>query len=181
MALFHPVMLTGDYLTVHDRQLQAFTEQCVCVVEFHFNSGVPAAHGGEVHYQQADAVSHDFANAMWAAIAATGLPPHGNHPVKSTATEKRSRWIDHYLMPTILLEPLFISNVGQADWLQTNRTYLADAIADCIRSYFLTGGHIGLSAGHAGKSTPDPGAPCVLGGSEADYTVDLSYLVSQRL
>jgi len=180
MATFQPIILTGDYVATHDRQQQALNEQCLGVVEFHFSSAVPAAQGGEVHHKQTDDGSREFAVAMWSEIAAAGLPPHGNQPVKSTAVATRSGWIDYYQMMAIVLEPLFISNQAQADWLHQNAGTLADAITAAINGTFLDGGRIGLSAGHAGKSTPDPGASCINGDTEADHTVALRDLVAQR-
>ncbi|MFT3880789.1 MAG: N-acetylmuramoyl-L-alanine amidase [Gemmatales bacterium] len=185
MAIYQPIILTGDYVGVHDRQQNAANAGCICVVEFHFNSaGDATASGGEVHYKQNDIISpssKEFADSMWAELVATGLPPHGNQPVKSTAVATRSGWIDFYSMFAIVLEPLFISNAGQATWLHANKLSLADAIAAAIKGTFLNGGAIGLSAGHAGKSVPDPGAPCVLGDTEADHTVEIRDLVAARM
>jgi N-acetylmuramoyl-L-alanine amidase len=183
MAVYQPIILTGDYVGNHARQQQAFAQQCLCVVEFHFNAGSANATGGEVYYKQGDPDSQSFADAMWAEIASTGLAANGQQPVKSSATNTRTGWIDHYAMIAILLEPLFISNRAQATWLHdnTNATNLADAIAAAIKGTFPDGGRIGLSAGHAGKTIPDPGANCVLGDHEADHTVDLRNMVSQSL
>ena len=118
---------------------------------------------------------------MWAELAAAGLPPHGGDPVKSTAVAARSRWIDHYRMPAVVLEPLFISSRTQAVWLHNKAGNLADAVVEGIKGFVSTGGRIGLSAGHAGKSAADPGASCVLGDTEADHTVALRDLVARRL
>jgi N-acetylmuramoyl-L-alanine amidase len=182
MPVFQPIILTGDYLGPHDHQQQAFSQQCVCVVEFHFNSSTDAgARGGEVHYKQLNDGSRQFAEAMWAELAAAGLPPHGGDPVKSTAVAARSRWIDHYRMPAVVLEPLFISSRTQAVWLHNKAGNLADAVVEGIKGFVSTGGRIGLSAGHAGKSAADPGASCVLGDTEADHTVALRDLVARRL
>lgn len=183
MAVFQPIFLYGDYLgTGHrDRQQLAFTQQCLCVVEFHFNSAVANARGGEVHHQRNNADSQQFARDMWAELASIGLPAHGNQPVKSTAVSPRSGWIDHYLMTAIVLEPLFISNAAQATWLHANPDTLADAIAAGIKGHYYTGGRIGLSAGHAYKTINDPGAACARGDHEADHTVDLVQRVALRL
>jgi N-acetylmuramoyl-L-alanine amidase len=181
MPVFQPIILTGDYPGPHDRQQQAFNQQCVCAVEFHFNSAVATSRGGEVHYKQLNDGSRQFAEAMWAELAAAGLPPHGTDPVKSTAVATRSRWIDHYRMLAIVLEPLFISSRTQAVWLHNKAGDLADAIVEGIKGFISTGGRIGLSAGHAGKSVDDPGASCVLGDTEADHTVALRDLVARRL
>jgi N-acetylmuramoyl-L-alanine amidase len=187
MSAFQPILLTGDYVGSHVRQQQALDEQCLCVLEFHFNSAVAAARGGEVHYQPAVPASRELAEAVWAELAAIGLPPHGSQPVKSTAESPRSAWIDFYQMMAVVLEPLFISNQSQADWLHdsTNAGFLADAIVAAVTGFFqskgISAGPIGLSAGHAGKSTPDSGAPCVNGDTEADHTVALRDMVAARL
>lgn len=183
MAAFQPIFLYGDYLGSghHNRQQLAFNLQCLCVVEFHFNSAVASARGGEVHYQQDDQESQEFARDMWAELASIGLPAHGHQPVKSTAVATRSGWIDHYLMTAIVLEPLFISNAGQADWLHAHSDTLADAISAGIKGFYYEGGRIGLSAGHAYKSVNDQGARCVRGDHEADHTVELVELVAARL
>lgn len=176
------VILTGDYTGPFDRQQQAQDEHCLVVVEIHFNAVAdPSAEGGEVHYKLNDNVSRDFAEAMMAEIRATGLPAHGNQPVKSTTVATRSAWIDFYSMPAIVIEPLFISNPNQAQWLHDHMDNLAQAIAAAIRGSFLGGGRIGLSAGHAGKSHPDPGASCAKQDTEAEHTVDLRDRVASLL
>jgi N-acetylmuramoyl-L-alanine amidase len=181
VAAHQPIYLYGDYVNTHDRQQLALVQQCLCVVEFHFNSATPAARGGEVHYKALDINSQQFAQAMWDELAAIGLPAHGNQPVKSTTESPRSGWIDHYQMIAIVLEPLFISNAGQAAWLHANGDTLADALAEGIKGTFPAGGRIGLSAGHAYKSVNDPGAACAAGDHEADHTVDMVNRVAQRL
>jgi hypothetical protein len=122
---------------------------------------------------------------MWAEIASTGLPPHGGQPVKSTQEAPRSQFIVYYDMPTILLEPLFISNTDQASWIHDsgNSQLLAAAIARAIKGQFLSGGPIGLSPGHAYKTSQptDPGSTCALGDTERDHTLALVDLVSQQL
>lgn len=179
---YQSIILTGDYLGPFARQQQAQNEQCICIVEFHFNAAAdPLAQGGEVHYKLNDTDSRNFAEAMMVEIQATGLPAHGNQPVKSTTVATRSAWIDWYAMPAIVLEPLFISNPSQAQWLHDHMDTLAQAIAAAIKGSFLNGGRIGLSAGHVGKSQPDPGAPCALHDTEADHTVDLRDRVAALL
>lgn len=183
MAIFPPILLTGDYLGPYDRQQQALNSGCVGVVEFHFNSVAdPSAMGGEVHYKNSLDGSREFAEMLWASLLSIGLPSHGGQPVKSTVEAPRSAWIIEYSMPAIVLEPLFISNLEQANWLHNNRDTLADAIVAGIKLFFPPNkGPIGLSAGHAGKSAPDSGSSCALGDYEADHTVDLRDRVMSRL
>jgi len=177
------VILGGDYVNNHNRQQSAASQGCICVVDFHFNSvSDPTVQGGSIIYQTNNSSSKPFADVTWAEIAAIGLPPHGS-PVVSTAQAPRGSYIAHYVMPTILLEPLFVSNQQQATWLHdpSHSSLLAAAIASAIVGQFLGLGPIGLSPGHALKSTPDPGAPCALGDSEAVHSLDLANLVAQRL
>jgi hypothetical protein len=76
-------------------------------------------------------------------------------------------------MPAILLEPLFVSNPQQAEWVRSEagQTRLAGILCDSIRRFFQDGGLIGFSVGHKYKrSSPnDRGAAVVGGGWEADY------------
>src|SRR5262249_36677597 len=146
VAVFQPIYLTGDYVGKHARQQSAFAQQCVCVLEFHFNSSTnKSMRGGEVHHQPQDDGSREFAQARWDQLNAVGLPPSGASPVKSTKESPRSSWIDHYAMIAVVLEPLFISNSAQADWLHQNTGNLAEAITTAIQGTFPDGGRIGLS------------------------------------
>src|SRR3954452_24175717 len=125
------VILQGDYVGTHNRQQMAATRGCICVVDLHFNSfSDPSASGGGVIHQISNSSSKPFADAMWAELAASGLPPHGS-PVQSTEQVTRGAYIDSYIMPTILLEPLFVSNGGQASWLHDadNFRHLAEAVS----------------------------------------------------
>jgi N-acetylmuramoyl-L-alanine amidase len=171
MSKFQPIFLSGDYVQPKNhhvdhpnaRQFEAVNRQCLCVVEFHFNSSiVSSASGAEVHYQDGDTDSKKFADVMWEALSNLGLSPTSDGPVISTAIRTRSGWIDYYIMPAIVLEPLFLSNRTSATWLHGNEGNLAHAIAEGIKTAFPDGGRIGLSAGHSGKSYGDPGAICVL-------------------
>ena len=190
---YKAVLLKGDYthatqVSNKERQASAKAAGCIGVVEFHFNStGNAEVEGGEVYYQEKVPASRAFAEVMWEKIHGIGLPAHGD-PLKSTAINPRTVFIDFYEMPTILLETLFLSNPDQAAWLHgddgpKHMEALADAIAAGIRAYFPDGGIIGLSPGHAFKtSNPnDTGARCKGGDFEANHTVVLAGLVEQRL
>ena len=192
-ATYRPVLLKGDYthftqVSNKERQALAKSEGCAAVVEFHFNStGNPGVAGGEVYYQEKVPASREFAAVIWGKIKGIGLPEHGD-PLKSTAINPRTVFIDFYEMPTVLLETLFLSNPDQAAWLHgddgpKHMEALADAIAAGIRAYLPEGGTIGLSPGHAFKtSNPnDTGARCKGGDHEADHTVVLAGLVEARL
>lgn len=174
------IELKGDYgqgTTKPERQDMAKSKACVLVVEFHFNSATDASiKGGEVHYQSASAASKAFAKNMWKAFEAISLPAHGE-PLRS-AKGNKSQFIEHYAMTTILLEPLFLSNEAQAKLLHDPKKVaaLAQAIAKTIRTELgETGGIVGLSAGHAYKTTSsnDTGAPCTMNDNERTHTLDL--------
>jgi N-acetylmuramoyl-L-alanine amidase len=189
-AVYRPIILRGDYAgngaSGHERQESAKREGCICVVEFHFNSDSDSkARGGETHFQKGVPDSLKFADAMWAEIASTGLPSHGTEPVKSTAVAKRSAFIDRYEMPAILLEPLFVSNPGQAKWIHDPKNVgnLASVISAGIKGQFPKGGRVGLSPGHAYKTnTPeDKGAKCALGDHEVDHVLALVEQVEKLL
>jgi N-acetylmuramoyl-L-alanine amidase len=193
MAIYTPVILKGDYAgsgaTSHERQERASLEGCICTVDFHFDTvDDSGASGGEVHYKEGNEDSRQFALAMWAELAATGLPPHGANPVLSTAQRSRSAFIERYEMPAILLEPLFLSNPNQAGLLHgpgadANNRKMAEAITAAIKGQFPRGGKIGLSPGHAYKtSSPnDPGGPCALGDTERAHILTIVGLVEQYL
>jgi hypothetical protein len=190
-AVYKPVELHGDYTgsgpTGHERQEMAKTLGCVCVVDFHFNAAEDRGEsGGEVIYQKNSAASREFAEAMWGEIG-KALPAHAAKPVKSTDDAPRAAYINHYSIPTILLEPLFVSNDGQARWLHDsqgeNLEKLAALITSGIRGHFPSGGAIGLSPGHAYKtrSPADRGARCRLGDSEVDHVLEVVRLVKEGL
>jgi N-acetylmuramoyl-L-alanine amidase len=187
-AAYKPVLLKGDYTrdSNHERQARAKEEGCLGVVDFHFNStGDSKVRGGEIYYQEGVTASRHFAEVMWRRFEGIGLPTHGNQPLRSTATNPRTVFLDHYAMPAILLESLFLSNPDQAAWLHGagHMESLADAIVAGIRDQFPEGGTIGLSPGHAYKSSApaDRGAKCREGDSEADHTVALAALVERRM
>ncbi len=180
MNLIRPVILRGDYVLNGasgglGRQAMAVSEQCVAVVEFHFNSGPASARGGEVHFQPGVAESRRFAELMWDGIASTGLPAHGTTPVQPAL--ERSAFIVQYSMPTILLEPLFLSNVEQAGWLHTPDRFeaLAASIVKAILAFVGPAATIGLSPGHAYKTSApnDTGAPCLHGDNEKRHVLEM--------
>jgi hypothetical protein len=114
-----------------------------------------------------------------------GLPDHGN-PVKSaTGGEGRAAFINSYETTAILLEPLFISNPAQAQWLHDpgNLGRLAEAVATAVLDSTQDGEVIGLSIGHLGKdsSPSDRGARCQRGDMEATHGEALARAVAKRL
>ena len=143
-------------------------------MEFHFNSAVAAAKGGEVHHQQIDADSMQFAQDMWAELASIGLTAHGSQPVKSTAVATRSGGIRSYAMTAIVLEPLFISNPVQASWLHANADKLASAIAAGIQGHYYSGEDWPLCRACLRIRQRFRRPACARGDHEADHTVTWS-------
>jgi len=185
---FRTVLLKGDYTGQHERQAMAQKEGCAGVVDFHFNSfDNPQAHGGEVFYKSACADSKKFARSIWSEFEKLPLPPHGD-PLKPAAGS-RAAYIERYAMPAVLLEPLFLSNPQQAEWLHmtggqsSNVKNLAQAIAQGIRQSFAEGSTIGLSPGHIFKTlkSTDSGADCCKGDTEKDHVLELINLVESEL
>lgn len=76
-------------------------------------------------------------------------------------------------MPAILVEPFFVSNPEQAEWLKApdGIPKLAQVLVQSIEDTFPLGGLIGFSVGHKGKVIQfnDRGAKVYGGGFEADY------------
>lgn len=179
------VFLTGDYAVRTVRQRQAAAERCALTVEFHFNSNGPGAKGGEVYYRTGDAASREVAKRVIANFQALGLPDHGDPLKSATDGEGRARFINRYQNPAILLEPLFVSNPTQANWLHSagNLQRLAEAVAKAILDSTQPGDKVGLSIGHLGKdsSPSDRGAACSLGDMEATHGEAMARAVAKLL
>ncbi len=79
----------------------------------------------------------------------------------------------HTNMPAILLEPMFVSNPGQAAIVKSEdgQNRLAACLADTVKSFCPNGGLIAFSIGHIYKTSApnDRGAAVVGGGTEAQY------------
>jgi N-acetylmuramoyl-L-alanine amidase len=183
VAVYQGILLKGEYVSKHERQQHARELHCLCVIEFHFNASTSkTSKGGEVYYKAHHHASHKFARIMWEELARIGLPSvHDKKPVKASADSPRTRWLSAYRMAAILIEPLFISNQDQAEWLHHNLGKLVGAVAAAIRRAFPKGGRVGLSPGHVGKGHRDPGALCAKGDHEADHTSLLATFVKIKL
>jgi len=124
----------------------------------------------------------ELAELMWSGLSALKLPPHGT-PVRDASG--RAGFITKYSMPAILIEPLFVSDPTQAQWLHAagNVDRLAAAVVSVIRTFSNGVGTVGLSPGHAFKtsSPADSGAVCVAGDTERDHVEALVQLVAQSL
>lgn len=179
------VFLTGDYGVRPIRQRQAVAAGCALTVDFHFNSNGPAARGAEVYFRTNHNPSKELARRVIQNFQALGLPDHGDPLKSATDGEGRAAFINRYQNTAILLEPLFVSNLQQAQWLHEpgNLDNLARAVADAIRSSTNPADVIGLSIGHLGKdsSPSDRGAPCKLHDMEATHGEAMARAVAQLL
>jgi len=146
----------GDYL---ERQKQANTDGCVAYVEHHFNS--------------AASPSASYTVVITGANASQTSRNWGRWYAQAVAREFELRVGGFTHMPAILLEPLFVSNPQQAEWVRSaeGQTRLARILSDSIQRFFQDGGLIGFSVGHKYKrsSPKDRGAAVAGGGWEADY------------
>jgi hypothetical protein len=142
------------------RQQEANKAECLCYAEQHLN----ASTNPKINYALA-IVSHnaserskDWARTYTRIVSSTfchpdrGVsigPPRGSYNVKLCKC------------PAILLEPGFVSNPDFAAIVRTGEGIdaLAKCLVDSIEECFPGGGLIGLSAGHAYRGKPDPGAP----------------------
>src|SRR5947209_2744188 len=105
------IWLIGDYANTTERQQQAQNAGCAVTIDFHFNSNGSTAQGGEVWYKPNDAASQQLANAILNGYIAVGLPVRGTN---SADPGTRAAFIRHYASPSVLTEPLFVSNPQQA-------------------------------------------------------------------
>jgi hypothetical protein len=178
------VKLKGDYVDHHERQEQARQAGCRLVVEFHFNSNGSTAIGGETWYKPGDTFSRQVASDIRSRHHTIGLPLHGDGP-HAAVQGTRASWIRHYDQGAILLEPLFVSNPGQAAWIHeaANVVRLAEQVAEAIVNATQDSDVIGLSVGHRYKTTNphDEGAPCRGGDDEADHNEALCNKVAELL
>jgi len=178
------VKLKGDYVENHERQEQARKAGCRLVVEFHFNSNGSTAVGGETWYKPNDTFSRQVASDIRSRYQTIGLPLHGDGP-HAAVQGTRASWIRHYDKAAILLEPLYVSNPGQAAWIHdsANLARLAEQVAEAIVNATQSSDVIGLSVGHRYKtSSPhDEGAPCKGGDDEADHNEALCNKVTELL
>ena len=86
----------------------------------------------------------------------------------------------------LLLEPLFISEPGQNDWINQpiNQEHLAQVVARALKADTTEGDLIGLSIGHLGKTSnpSDCGANAFDGRHvETDYNAPMARRVSEIL
>lgn len=176
--------LVGDYVGNHERQQQAKEAGCKLVLEFHFNSGESTTQGGEVWFKSGDTFSENIAKEIRTGFQGLKLPLL-DPSVNEATTGTKAGWLPFYSGSVVLLEPLFLSNADQAEWIHdaANLAKLAQAIAAACIKTTATGDLIGLSIGHRFKhSSPhDNGARCEQGDFEADHAQVLALSVASEL
>ncbi len=166
---------TGEYSV---RQRAANRDKCVAYVEQHFNAATTTANyvvvvtganasetsktwGRSYAQRISDVFKIPMAGTGRSGILVGGWNGRGNANLKYTD------------MPAILLEPLFVSNPTQAEWVRSEegQNKLAKVLADSIIDFFPGGGLIAFSVGHKYKTRRpnDRGAAVYGGGTEADY------------
>jgi hypothetical protein len=164
----------GDY---RQRQLAANADGCVAYVEQHFNSAASPGAGYAVVVcgSNASQTSRNWGRWYGEAIGREfNVKVGGDHGILVGGFNGRGddnlRYTD---MPAVLLEPLFVSNPAQAEWIRSEagQTRLARVLVDSIRRFFQKGGRIAFSVGHKYKTSAaaDRGAAVAGGGWEADY------------
>ncbi len=80
----------------------------------------------------------------------------------------------HTKMPAVILEPLFVSDLSQAEIASSpeGQRQIAQLAVDLVREHFPDGAKVALSHGHRGqRSKQDPGAPAANGRWEGDLAV----------
>jgi len=181
------VMLTGDYVGHHARQAQAKAAGCHLSIEFHFNSNGSTSIGSDVFYKQGDTASRNAAQLLQGGFNQLFVNQQGwgGNALASNEDGGRSAFIDYYSNPAVLIEPLFVSNKQQADWIHddANIARLAQTVAAALVAATQPGDLIGLSIGHLGKdSSPhDTGADCIDGDTEATHGEKLALAVRALL
>lgn len=141
------------------RQVLANQSGCVCYVEQHLNASLDKriCYAMALLPHNASAVTQAWAKRYTALVAETfRIPDRGI----VMGPERGGYNIRFTRMPTMLVEPGFISHEPFADQARTGEGL--DALARCLVtsvSEYFPGGLVGLSVGHAYRGKPDPGAP----------------------
>ena len=177
------VFLTGDYSA---RAARARDLGCTWTVDFHFNAADNPAYGAEVYYTPDDKTAKAVAAKVLAAMNSLGLKNTRADPLQAATAETRAGYIRHYSAHALLLEPIFISEPGQNDWINQpiNQEHLAQVVARALKENTTEEDLIGLSIGHLGKTSnpSDCGANAFDGRHvETDYNAPMARRVSEIL
>jgi N-acetylmuramoyl-L-alanine amidase len=176
----------GDY---PDRQLKANVWKADVYIEQHFNSKLNDRAEDSDNYSCV-VVAHNAGKkstevaATYASLAAKrlGLANGGVTKVGyGKAGDGNLRLTD---MPAVLLEPLFVSDLSQAELASSplGQDLLAQLIVDTVVTHFPNGARVALSTGHKYQDRKqDPGAPTANGLWEADLADAVVKLAAQKL
>ena len=181
MSKWEPKIYKGDYVK---RQHQANEDNAICYCEQHFNSyddptvnhslcivGTNASQTSKAwgkYYSSLIADSFDIEDR---GIVIGGYANVGNNNVV------------HTKMPAILMEPFFLSSHEGIIWLMEHwvwvNTILSLILIDSIKTFFPSGGIVGLSVGHKYKTSQpnDMGATLPLNLNSNYYEADFADMV----
>ena len=156
-----------------DRQLFANQQGADVYVEFHFNAnaydkpGTSDNPASALVCDNASQKSRDMAADFAKRVAyAWGFPNRGVVELKrySDGTADRAYWNLYYTnMKAFLLEPLFVSDIQQAEiaMSEDGQRKIAKILANVIREHYPSGATVACSLGHKFKASSvyDRGAP----------------------
>ena len=176
------VFLDGSYTR---RKEVAGRFGCTHTIDFHFNSAGGSAFGPEVYFKPGDTTARTFAESILAAIRSLHLKDTRADGLQAATTGSRAGYIAGYPAHSVLLEPLFISEAGQAKWIKdaANLELLSQVVAQAIRAETDETDLIGLSIGHLGNTARpgDTGAPAFGGGVETDFNAPMARRIAEIL
>lgn len=176
------IFLDGSYTR---RKELAGELRCTHTIDFHFNSADGPAFGPEVYFKPADKTAKTFAEAMLSAIRSLPLKDTRADGLQAATAGSRAGYIGGYPAHAVLLEPLFISEAGQAKWIKdsANLELLSQVVAMAIRGETDESDLIGLSIGHLGNTARpgDTGAPAFGGGVETDFNAPMARRIAEIL
>lgn len=183
---YRSVCYRGDY---RKRLEKANLEGAICYVEHHFNSSENkcAAYTCALVVSSATPITKRWARAYCRCVAERlgTTMRNGDGVVGLLPGDRGFSNIAAAAMPAMLIEPLFVSNVGHARMIRSRegRVALAQALADSIAEVFPNGGIVGLSVGHKYRDSrpQERGASVIGGGNEADLAESVLILAADIL
>lgn len=159
---------------VRYRQTLASDRGVICYAEAHLNasSNPKAQHGFVIAGSTTPKSTEEWADAYLSRIAETfGVKTYGVK--KGIRGSGNVHWVK-WPTPTMLLEPLFVSDPIMAARITSGEGLdaLGRCLAGSIRATFPDGGLVGLSIGHAYRGTGDGGANVARMDIDGDGEVD---------
>jgi len=174
MVIYTVRFYTGSYKS---RQLAANSDGAICYIEHHLNSFADpsAGYASVLITERASRLCRDWAESYIRSVATElSVPLVCNEGVVVLSSDDRGYGnLCYARIPSMIPEPLFVSNPVHAEMLQDGDAVkkLAEILAISIRDYFPNGGLVAFSVGHRykGGANMDEGAPVVGGGTEAEF------------